>query len=70
MPGAVWRNYGVVCDVTSWADVLPEFGGDTYSADNFMQGRDTGFPPVVTLTFLTLLMVLILRCSIRTKAAT
>ena len=24
-------------------DVLPEFGGDTYSADNFMQGRGNGF---------------------------
>lgn len=37
------RNYGVVYDVTSWTDVLPEFGGDTYSADNFMQGRGNGF---------------------------
>ncbi|KAE8276266.1 porin, partial [Enterobacter sp. C6] len=24
------RNYGVIYDVTSWTDVLPEFGGDTY----------------------------------------
>lgn len=23
--------------------MLPEFGGDTYSADNFMQGRGNGF---------------------------
>ena len=30
------RNYGVVYDVTSWTDVLPEFGGDTYGADNFL----------------------------------
>lgn len=37
------RNYGVVYDVTSRTDVLPEFGGDTYSADNFMQGRGNGF---------------------------
>ena len=37
------RNYGVVYDVTSWTDVLPEFGGDTYGADNFMQQRGNGF---------------------------
>ncbi len=36
------RNYGVVYDVTSWTDVLPEFGGDTYGADNFLQGRAGG----------------------------
>ncbi|MDU5477689.1 MAG: porin OmpC, partial [Enterobacter sp.] len=37
------RNYGVVYDVTSWTDVLPEFGGDTYGSDNFMQQRANGF---------------------------
>ena len=37
------RNYGVVYDVTSWTDVLPEFGGDTYDSDNFMQQRGNGF---------------------------
>jgi outer membrane pore protein C len=36
------RNYGVVYDVTSWTDVLPEFGGDTYGADNFLQQRANG----------------------------
>ena len=36
------RNYGVIYDVTSWTDVLPEFGGDTYGADNFMQSRANG----------------------------
>ncbi|MFZ4170536.1 porin OmpC [Enterobacter ludwigii] len=36
------RNYGVVYDVTSWTDVLPEFGGDTYGADNFLQQRASG----------------------------
>ncbi|BBQ83059.1 hypothetical protein WP3W18E02_15880 [Klebsiella sp. WP3-W18-ESBL-02] len=36
------RNYGVVYDVTSWTDVLPEFGGDTYGSDNFMQFRANG----------------------------
>ncbi len=37
------RNYGVVYDVTSWTDVLPEFGGDTDGSDNFMQQRGNGF---------------------------
>lgn len=36
------RNYGVIYDVTAWTDVLPEFGGDTYGADNFMQQRANG----------------------------
>ncbi|WHP32794.1 porin OmpC [Trabulsiella odontotermitis] len=36
------RNYGVVYDVTSWTDVLPEFGGDTYGSDNFLQQRANG----------------------------
>ena len=36
------RNYGVIYDVTSWTDVLPEFGGDTYGADNFMFQRANG----------------------------
>lgn len=37
------RNYGVTYDVTSSTDVLPEFGGDTYGADNFMQQRGNGY---------------------------
>jgi len=36
------RNYGVIYDVTSWTDVLPEFGGDTYGSDNFLQSRGNG----------------------------
>ncbi|QGV95675.1 porin OmpC [Klebsiella pneumoniae] len=36
------RNYGVVYDVTSSTDVLPEFGGDTYGSDNFLQSRANG----------------------------
>ena len=37
------RNYGVVYDVTSWTDVLPEFGGDTWTqTDVFMTQRATG----------------------------
>ena len=37
------RNYGVLYDVEGWTDMLPEFGGDTYSkADNFMTNRANG----------------------------
>lgn len=36
------RNYGVAYDIGAWTDVLPEFGGDTYGADNFMFQRATG----------------------------
>ena len=36
------RNYGVAYDVGAWTDVLPEFGGDTYGADNFMFQRASG----------------------------
>lgn len=34
------RNYGVVYDIESYTDMLPVFGGDTYSSsDNFMTSR-------------------------------
>lgn len=34
------RNYGVIYDVEAITDILPVFGGDSYSAaDNFMTGR-------------------------------
>jgi outer membrane pore protein C len=46
------RNYGVIYDVTSWTDVLPEFGGDTYGADNFLQSVLTAWQPTVTRTSL------------------
>ena len=37
------RNYGVLYDVEGWTDMLPEFGGDTYTnSDNFMTQRATG----------------------------
>ncbi|MDF9911221.1 UNVERIFIED_ORG: outer membrane pore protein C [Pantoea brenneri] len=36
------RNYGVAYDIGAWTDVLPEFGGDTYGADNFMYQRGNG----------------------------
>lgn len=36
------RNYGVMYDIGAWTDVLPEFGGDTYGADNFLFSRGNG----------------------------
>lgn len=37
------RNYGVLYDVEGWTDMLPEFGGDSYTyADNYMTGRVNG----------------------------
>jgi outer membrane protein N len=37
------RNYGAVYDVESWTDMLPVFGGDSYTwTDNFMVGRANG----------------------------
>ena len=37
------RNYGVVYDVEAWTDMLPEFGGDSYTqTDVYMTGRTNG----------------------------
>ncbi|HHJ2710196.1 TPA: porin OmpC [Escherichia coli] len=37
------RNYGVAYDIGAWTDVLPGFGGDTWTAtDVFMTGRTSG----------------------------
>lgn len=37
------RNYGVAYDIGAWTDMLPEFGGDTWTqTDNFMTGRAAG----------------------------
>jgi len=37
------RNYGVAYDIGAWTDVLPEFGGDTWTqSDAFMTQRTTG----------------------------
>lgn len=37
------RNYGVAYDIGAWTDILPVFGGDTWTqADVFMTGRTTG----------------------------
>lgn len=34
------RNYGVVYNVEAWTDMLPEFGGDSYTGtDRYMTGR-------------------------------
>ncbi|MBD4787308.1 porin OmpD, partial [Xanthomonas citri pv. citri] len=36
------RNYGVAYDIGAWTDVLPEFGGDTWTqTDVFMTQRAT-----------------------------
>ncbi|WP_375215349.1 porin OmpF [Raoultella sp. C349492] len=36
------RNYGLVYDAIGVTDMLPEFGGDTGSSDNFFAGRTGG----------------------------
>lgn len=37
------RNYGVVYDAEAYTDMLPEFGGDSYSyTDNYMTARSNG----------------------------
>jgi outer membrane pore protein E len=37
------RNYGVMYNIASWTDMMPEFGDDSYTkADNFMTGRANG----------------------------
>ncbi|EOU9510774.1 porin OmpC [Cronobacter dublinensis] len=37
------RNYGVIYDVEAWTDMLPVFGGDSYTySDNYMVGRGNG----------------------------
>ncbi|XTZ37031.1 porin OmpF [Salmonella enterica] len=36
------RNYGLVYDALGITDMLPEFGGDTASSDNFFAGRNGG----------------------------
>lgn len=37
------RNYGVAYDIGAWTDMLPEFGGDTWTqTDVFMTGRANG----------------------------
>jgi outer membrane pore protein F len=36
------RNYGLVYDALGYTDMLPEFGGDTASADQFFAGRQGG----------------------------
>ncbi len=60
------RNYGVVYDIESWTDMLPEFGGDTYTqTDVYMTGRPTAWQPTVTATSSASSTVCISLCSIR-----
>lgn len=49
------RNYGVLYDVDSWTDMLPEFGGDTWSqTDTYMTGRGNGLLTYRNSGFFTL----------------
>lgn len=51
------RNYGVVYDVEAWTDMLPEFGGDTYTqTDVYMTGRTNGVALTVIMVSLVRLM--------------
>ncbi|WP_216782548.1 porin [Candidatus Profftia tarda] len=37
------RNYGIMRDVEGWTDIMPEFGGNTYTiTDNYMTGTADG----------------------------
>ncbi|TKI04794.1 porin OmpC [Martelella alba] len=36
------RNFGILYDVMSWTDMLPELGGDTYGVDDMMSNRGNG----------------------------
>ena len=43
------RNYGAIYDIEAWTDMLPEFGGDSYTqTDVFFTGRATASPAIVT----------------------
>ena len=45
------RNYGSVYDIEGWTDMLPVFGGDSYTlTDNFMVGRTNGVATYRALT--------------------
>lgn len=63
------RNYGVTYDVTSWTDVLPEFGGDTTALTTLCSSVVTAMPLTVTPTSSAWWMVWTSRCSIRAKTA-
>lgn len=52
------RNYGVVYDVEAWTDMLPVFGGDSYTwTDNFMVTVPTALQPTATMISSVWLMV-------------
>ncbi|MGK4845992.1 porin, partial [Salmonella enterica] len=53
------RNYGVAYDIGAWTEVLPEFGGDTWTkTDVFMTGRTTGVATYLNSYFFGLFYVL------------
>jgi outer membrane porin protein LC len=62
------RNYGVAYDIGAWTDVLPEFGGDTWTqTDGFMTGRTTGVATYRNTDFFGLVDGLNLLLSTRVK---
>jgi outer membrane pore protein F len=36
------RNYGLMYDTIGWADMMPEYGGDSGYSDGYLSGRSTG----------------------------
>lgn len=44
-------NYGVLYDVGAWTSVMPEFGGDTSIAHNFLTGRANGLLTYRSINF-------------------
>lgn len=65
------RNYGVLYDVEAWTDMLPEFGGDSYSkADNFMTNRANGVATYRNDNMFGLVDVWHLPCSTRATTKT
>jgi outer membrane protein N len=57
-----------VYDVEAWTDMLPVFGGDSYTwTDNFMNGRANGLATYRNSDFFGLVDGLNSRCSIRVR---
>lgn len=66
------RNYGVIYDVEAWTDVLPEFGGDSYTqTDVYMLQRANGLATYRNTDFFGLVEGWNSRCNTRviTKVA-
>ncbi|CAD83164.1 outer membrane protein [Candidatus Blochmanniella floridana] len=49
------RNYGVLYDVDSWVDLMPEFGGDMSIPDNFLTNRASNVVTYRNINFFGLL---------------